>query len=126
MHPNLYPSSDLRRDSRDLYDSPLIYSEDGKYTFFANVLKTCNLTNVLFSRLSSLTTQFDKKGKGFEDRVVSSFVKWGYPCKSKKFYIDDAEYEYDAPRVLIDDTLLLIECKNNMLSGNNTVRISLF
>lgn len=109
------------QDSRDLYDSPLIYSEDGKYTFFANVLKTCNLTNVLFSRLSSLTTQFDKKGKGFEDRVVSSFVKWGYPCKSKKFYIDDAEYEYDA-LVLIDDTLLLIECKNNMLSGNNTVQ----
>lgn len=109
------------QDSRDLYDSPLIYSEDGKYTFFANVLKTCNLTNVLFSRLSSLKTQIDKKGKGFEDRVVSSFVEWGYPCKSMKFYIDDAEYEYDA-LVLIDDTLLLIECKNNLLSSNNTVQ----
>ncbi|WP_336817734.1 hypothetical protein [Cedecea sp. MMO-103] len=108
-------------DSRDLYDSPLIYSEDGKYTFFANVLKNCNLTNVLFSRLSSLTTNIDKKGKGFEDRVVSSFVKWGYPCKPAKFYIGDAEYEYDA-LVMIDDTLLLIECKNNLLSGNNTVQ----
>ncbi|MCP6669711.1 hypothetical protein NL517_30470, partial [Klebsiella pneumoniae] len=52
---------------------------------------------------------------------MSSFVKWGYPCKSKKFYIDDAEYEYDA-LVLIDDTLVLIECKNNLLSGNNTVQ----
>ena len=109
------------QDSRDLYDSPLIHSEDGKYTLFANVLKTCNVTNVLFSRLSSLTTQFDKKGKGFEKRVVSSFVEWGYPCKFTEFNIDGAEYEYDA-LVLIDDTLLLIECKNNLLSSNNAVQ----
>lgn len=109
------------QDSRDLYDSPLIHSEDGKYTLLANVVKTCNVTNVLFSRLSSLTTQFDKKGKGFENRVVSSFVKWGYPCKFTKFKIDGAEYEYDA-LVLIDDTLLLIECKNNLLSSNNAVQ----
>lgn len=109
------------QDSRDLYDSPLIHSEDGKYTLFANVLKTYNVTNVLFSRLSSLTTQIDKKGKGFESRVVSSFVKWGYPCKFTKFEIDDDEYQYDA-LVLIDDTLLLIECKNNLLSSNNVVR----
>lgn len=109
------------QNSRDLYDSPLIHSEDGKFTFFANVLKTCNVTNVLFSRLSSLITQIDKKGKGFEQRVVSSFIEWGYQCKPTKFYINDAEYEYDA-LVLIDDTLLLIECKNNMLSSNNTVQ----
>ena len=109
------------QDSRDLYDSPLIQSEDGKYTVLANVLKTCDVTKVLFSRLSSLKTQFDKKGKGFESRVVSSFVKWGYPCKFTKFTIDGAEYEYDA-LVLVDDTLLLIECKNNLLSSNNAVQ----
>ncbi|ELZ0584691.1 hypothetical protein ABSL28_002364 [Yersinia enterocolitica] len=109
------------QDSRDLYDSPLIYSEDDKFTLFANVLKTCNVLNVLFSRLSSLTTQYDKKGKGFEDHVVSSFIKWGYPCKSTKFSIDSADFEYDA-LVLIDNTLLLIECKNNLLSGNNAVQ----
>lgn len=109
------------QDSRDLYDSPLIRSEDDKFTWFANVLKTCNVLNVLFSRLSSLTTQYDKKGKGFEDHVVSSFIKWGYPCKFTKFNIDGADYEYDA-LVLIDNTLLLIECKNNLLSGNNAVQ----
>ncbi|KKZ42774.1 hypothetical protein [Acinetobacter baumannii] len=119
--PTLIHHLTFGQDSRDLYDSPLIHSEDGKYTLFANVLKTYNLTNVLFSRLSSLTTQFDKKGKGFESRVVSSFVKWGYPCESTKFNIDGAEYEYDA-LVLIDDTLLLIECKNNLLSSNNAVQ----
>ena len=112
--PTLIHHLTFGQDSRDLYDSPLILSEDGKYTLFANVLKTCNLTNVLFSRLSSLTTQFDKKGKGFESRVVSSFVKWGYPCEFTKFKLDGAEYEYDA-LVLIDDTLLLIECKNSRL-----------
>lgn len=119
--PTLIHHLTFGQDSRDLYDSPLIYSEDGKYTLFANVLATCNVTNVLFSRLSSLTTQFDKKGKGFEVRVVSSFVKWGYPCKPTKFKIDGGEYEYDA-LVLIDDALLLIECKNNLLSSNNAVQ----
>lgn len=119
--PTLIHHLTFGQDSRDLYDSPLIHSDDGKYALFANVLKTCNVTNVLLSRLSSLTTQFDKKGKGFEDRVVSSFVKWGYPCKFTKFKIDGAEYEYDA-LVLIDDTLLLIECKNNLLSSNNVVQ----
>lgn len=119
--PNLIHHLTFGQDSRDLYDSPLIHSEDGKYTLFANILQTCNLTNVLFSRLSSLNTQFDKKGKGFESRVVSSFVKWGYPCEFTKFKIDGAEYEYDA-LVLIDDTLLLIECKNNLLSSNNVVQ----
>ncbi|HBO5115155.1 hypothetical protein ACR2RM_26300 [Pseudomonas aeruginosa] len=119
--PTLIHHLTFGQDSRDLYDSPLIYSEDGNYTLFANVLKTCNVTNVLFSRLSSLTTQFDKKGKGFEARVVSSFVKWGYPCKPTKFKIDGGEYEYDA-LVLIDDALLLIECKNNLLSSNNAVQ----
>ncbi|HCD6624531.1 TPA: hypothetical protein NDU46_003748 [Pseudomonas aeruginosa] len=119
--PTLIHHLTFGQDSRDLYDSPLIYSDDGKYTLFANVLKTCNVTNVLFSRLSSLTTQFGKKGKGFEARVVSSFVKWGYPCKPTKFKIDGGEYECDA-LVLIDDVLLLIECKNNLLSSNNAVQ----
>lgn len=119
--PTLIHHLTFGQDSRDLYDSPLIHSEDGKYTLFANVVKTCNVTNVLFSRLSSLTTQFDKKGKGFERRVVSSFVEWGYPCKVTKFKIDRDEYEYDA-LVLIDDTLLLIECKNNLLSSNSAVQ----
>ncbi|WPO50159.1 hypothetical protein [Pseudomonas sp. S1Bt23] len=119
--PTLIHHLTFGQDSRDLYDSPLIYSEDGKYALLANVLITCNVTNVLFSRLSSLKTQFDKKGKGFESRVVSSFEKWGYPCKATKFTIDGGEYEYDA-LVLIDDTLLLIECKNNLLSSNSSVQ----
>lgn len=108
-------------DSRDLYDSPLIYSGDGKYTFFANVVKSWNLANIVFSRLSSLSTQFEKKGKGFEDRVQSSFLNWGCNCKFTKFKRGDDEYEYDA-LVLIDNTLLIIECKNNLLSGNNSVQ----
>jgi hypothetical protein len=109
------------KDSRDLYDTPLICSEDGKYTLLVSVLKACNVAKVLLSRLSSLNTQLGKKGKGFESLVVSKFKRWGYPCQSTKFKIDDAVYEYDA-LVLIDDTLLLIECKNNVLSMNNSVQ----
>lgn len=119
--PTLIHHLTFGQDSRDLYDSPLIHSQDDKYTLFANVLKTCKVTSVLLSRLSSLTTQFNKKGKGFERCVVSSFLNWGYLCEPTKFKIDGAEYEYDA-LVLIDDTLLLVECKNNLLSSNNAVQ----
>ncbi len=109
------------QDSRDLYDSPLIRSKDDKYSLLADVLITCNLPNVLFSRLSSLETQFEKKGKGFEDKVISFFQNRNYQCKATRFSIDHAQYDYDA-LLLLDDTLFLIECKNNLLSGNHAVQ----
>lgn len=109
------------QDSRDLYDSPLIQSQDGKYSLLADVLISSNLPNVLFSRLSSLNTQFEKKGKGFENKVVSFFQGHDYQCKTTSFSIDGAQYEYDA-LLLLDDTLFLIECKNNLLSGNHAVQ----
>jgi len=107
--------------TRDLYDSPLICSQDDKYRLLADVLVTSSLPNVLLSRLSSLETQFDKKGQGFEDKVVAFFQTRDYPCKATKFTIDDAQYEYDA-LLLMDDTLFLIECKNTLLSGNHSVQ----
>ncbi len=109
------------QDSRDLYDSPLIRSQDDKYSLLADVLLTWNLPNVLFSRLGSLETQFEKKGKGFEDKVVSFFQGRNYPCKATSFSIDNAQYEYDA-LLLLDDTLFLIECKNTLLSSNHAVQ----
>jgi len=107
-------------DSRDLYDSPLIRSQDDQYSLLAEILVSCNVPNVLFSRLGSLETQVDKKGKGFEDKVVSFLGDLGYPCKPAKFNIDGAQHEYDA-LFIMDDTLFLVECKNNLLSGNHAV-----
>jgi hypothetical protein len=109
------------KDSRDLYDTPLIRSQDGRYSLLAEVLITCNLVNVLFSKLGSLEVQLDKKGKGFEDKVVSFLRDLGYPCKPTKFTIDGAQYECDA-LLLIEDSLFLIECKNNLLSSNHAVQ----
>ncbi|MGG2399830.1 hypothetical protein ACJRW5_23070 [Pseudomonas sp. SH1-B] len=119
--PTLIHHLTFGQDSRDLYDSPLIRSKDGKYSLLADVLITCNLPNVLFSRLSSLETQFEKKGKGFEDKVVSFFQARDYQCETTSFSIDHAQYEYDA-LLLLDDTLFLIECKNTLLSGNHAVQ----
>ncbi|KRA09796.1 hypothetical protein ASD75_10145 [Acidovorax sp. Root568] len=109
------------QDSRDLYDSPLIYSQDEKYSLLADAFISANVPNVLFSRLSSLDTQFEKKGKGFENKVVSFFQARGYPCKAANFSVDNAPYEYDA-LLLLDDTLFIIECKNTSLSGNSEVQ----
>ena len=109
------------QDSRDLYDSPLIRSQDHKFSLLANAVMSSNLPNVLFSRLGSLETQFEKKGKGFEDKVVSFFQERDYRCKTTNFSIDNAQYEYDA-LLLLDDTLFLIECKNTLLSGNHAVQ----
>ncbi|WP_395598880.1 hypothetical protein AB4P95_09885 [Pseudomonas sp. A1437] len=108
-------------NSRDLYDSPLIRSQNDQYALLAEVLITCNLPNVILSRLGSLDTQIDKKGKGFEDKTVMFLQGLNYQCKPTKFTIDGAQYEYDA-LLLIDDTLFLIECKNNLLSGNHAVQ----
>ncbi|GLR11283.1 hypothetical protein GCM10007907_00730 [Chitinimonas prasina] len=119
--PTLIHHLTFGQDSRDLYDSPLIRSQDGKYSLLADVLITCNLPNVLFSRLSSLDTQFEKKGKGFEGKVVSFFHERDYQCKATSFSIDHAQYEYDA-LLLLDDTLFLVECKNTLLSGNHAVQ----
>lgn len=109
------------KDSHDLYDSPLIHSQDDKYTLLADALLTCSVPNVLFSRLGSLNTSFDKKGKGFEDKVISFFQERNYTCKATKFSIGNDQYECDA-LLLLDDTLILIECKNTSLSGNHAVQ----
>lgn len=109
------------RDSRDLWDSPLIRSQDDKFTVLVRPSKTSNIPNVILSKLSSLTTQFGRKGKCFEDKVVSFFRKRGYRCESQRFSIEGSQYEYDA-LLLLDDTLFLIECKNTTISGNNAVQ----
>ena len=109
------------KSSRDLHDSPLIRSTDGKYSLLTDIFMASNLPNVLLSRLSSLDTQFEKKGKGFEDKVLAFFRSRNYQCKATSFSIDHAQYEYDA-LLLLDDTLFLIECKNTLLSGNHAVQ----
>lgn len=109
------------QDSRDLHDSPLIRSLNDRYSLLADVLLSSNLPNVLLSRLGSLDTQFEKKGKGFEDRVVSFFQRRNYQCKAASFSIDSTQYQCDA-LLLMDDYLFLIECKNNLLSGNHAVQ----
>jgi hypothetical protein len=118
--PSLIYHMTFGTDSRDLYDCPLIQSRDGQYSLFGNVLQSSNLLNVIFSRLGSLTTQFEKKGQGFEDKLISFFNSHHYPCKDTSFNVEGAQYEYDA-LLLLDDHLFLIECKNNLLSGNHAV-----
>ncbi|QAY91502.1 NERD domain-containing protein [Pseudomonas sp. ACM7] len=128
----------------DLFDSPLIFSEGHKFSFFPQAILSCNLINVILSKLGSLDVEFDKKrkgkakeakgsskkskiaskkGDGFEKKIVSFFKGLHYECVSTSFNIDDAQYQYDA-LLILDDTLFLIECKNTSISGNHAVQAS--
>ncbi|GLO09861.1 hypothetical protein PPUJ20005_38300 [Pseudomonas putida] len=110
------------KESRDLFDTPLICSQGDQYWLLSEILIVCNLVNVILSKLGSVNVQLDKKGKGFEDKVVSYLTDLGYPCKPTKFNYDGEQYEYDA-LMLVEDSLFLIECKNNLLSSNHAVQV---
>lgn len=118
--PTLIGHLTFDRNSRDLYDSPLIRYQGDKFVILTEAFKASNLPNVILSRLSSLETQFDQKGKGFEKKVVKFLKEGGYNCEATDFSYNGAPYEYDA-LLLLDDTLFLIECKNRTLSGNHAV-----
>ncbi|MDP9524052.1 hypothetical protein [Pseudomonas putida] len=118
--PTLIDHLTFGRNSRDLYDSPLIRYQGDKFVVLTEAFKASNLPTVILSRLSSLETQFDQKGKGFEKKVVEFLKGCGHNCKTTDFSYEGAPYEYDA-LLLLDDTLFLIECKNRTLSGNHAV-----
>lgn len=105
-------------DSSDLWDAPLIRATDDTFTVLIQPTEASNLPNVIISKLSSLETQFDKKGRGFEKKVLSFFTEKGYECKELSFDIDGDQFQYDA-LLLMEGTIILIECKNTTLSGGN-------
>lgn len=109
------------RNSKDLYDSPLIKLEDNRfYISYSSCLNT-NVSNIILSRFSSLDTDTSGKGYAFEDEVRTVVSNNVGNCEHIKFKRGLEEYEYDAVFIL-DSRLFVLECKNRSLSWYNPVK----
>lgn len=110
------------KNSRDLYDCPLVKIKDDTYHLSYYGLINANVSNLILSRFSSLDVDTSKKGYGFESNTIEMISNSLSECKSFKFKRGLDEYEYDAVFVL-DNKVFVLECKNRSLSWFNPVKI---
>ncbi|RST84682.1 hypothetical protein EJC49_19540 [Aquibium carbonis] len=108
------------RKSRDLWDTPIVRTKTDWLVVGAAV-SSPRLANIIPSLLASMEVQIKRKGPAFETRVLEFLCKQGLDARAVTAWRDGAEYQYDA-LVGWGDKLLLIECKNKGLSGNDPVR----
>lgn len=108
------------RDSRDLYDCPLLKLENNKFYILSHPLLVSSLSIIILSRMSSLQVVVDKKGYDFEKITMDQILNITNKCDSFKFKRENNEYEYDVIFIL-DNKIFLLECKNRTLSGFNPV-----
>lgn len=107
--------------SRDLFDTPLIKLDNKSYYIFKHTLLSMNITNVVFSKLSTLGTRFNNKGKYFEKTVIKFIKSKGFKCEAFKFNKDGDEFEFDAIFIM-NDKVFIVECKNTSLSYNDVTQ----
>jgi hypothetical protein len=109
----------MKRSSWDLFDQPLVLSNDGPILLYGPAVLQANLARVVLSAIANLGVQLERKGTGFERDMRSFLSKQpGLKVYSFKANRGGEEFEYDAV-VLWGDYLFLFECKNRSLSGHN-------
>jgi hypothetical protein len=102
---------------RDLYDAPLIPSQDDRLYFFEALYHGVDIAVIISSQIGSQKLNVATKGAAFEKAVLKMFVDGGIPARTFKFTIRDEHentdkgYECDVA-VLWDRRLFIIECKN--------------
>jgi predicted amino acid-binding ACT domain protein len=109
------------KDSKDLFDCPLIEMEGGGFYLSYFSLIAANVSSLILSIFSSLETEASEKGYKFEEEVVEEITKSLSECKGFKFKRGLEEYEYDAVFIL-DRRIFILECKNRSLSWHNPVK----
>lgn len=108
------------RKSRDLWDAPIVRTKTGWLVVGAGI-SSPRLAKVIPSLLASKDVQIKRKGPAFEARVLTFLREHGVDARAVTAWRDGAEYQYDA-LVRWGDKLLVIECKNKGLSGNDPVQ----
>jgi hypothetical protein len=108
------------RTSRDLWDTPVVRTKTDWLVVGAGV-SSPRLAKVIPSLLASKDVQIKRKGPAFEARVLAFLREHGLDALAVTAWRDGAEYQYDA-LVPWGDKLLLIECKNKGLSGNDPMQ----
>lgn len=112
----------LRKNSRDLYDQPLVRCADGALVMFTPAIVGAMLTRVVLASLAALGVQLERKGDAFHDRVLKLFVDRGLEAKAIEIKRLGETYDFD---VLVDwgDYIFLFECKNYSLSGGRPQQV---
>lgn len=113
------------RTSRDLFDHPFIRLGSGEYRLVPLALRSSSVPIVVFSVLSHLGVQLQRKGKAFEEVVRDTWEQAGIKAYTFKAKRDDEEYEFDAV-VPWGDYLFVIECKNRSLPFGDPLRMRYF
>ncbi|RYF30492.1 MAG: hypothetical protein EOO23_05025, partial [Comamonadaceae bacterium] len=108
------------RTSRDLWDAPVVRTKTD-WLVIGTGVSSPRLAKVIPSLLASKDVQIERKGPAFEARVLAFLCEHGLDARAATAWRDGAEYQYDV-LVRWGDKLLLIECKNKRLSGNNPVQ----
>jgi hypothetical protein len=99
------------KDSKDLFDAPLLRCPEGQVLLFRPTMLYVNITKLVLSTLSSMREPVQKKGESFEQHVRQFFRDRGLMCEKIRFNKAGKEYECDAV-LLMDNYLFLFECKN--------------
>ncbi|CAI8808556.1 NERD domain-containing protein [Pseudomonas donghuensis] len=107
--------------SRDLFDAPLIATENG-YVVMSDVVSGAVVSRAVASNVLSRNTVFKLKGSALEDRLHSVLEEGGVEVRRIKKKYAGQEYEYDA-LALWGGKLFILECKNRWLSEGRVVPI---
>jgi hypothetical protein len=104
-------------NSRDLYDAPLIRTQD-KWLLVGAALTAPRMAKIVPSLLASMNIQIEDKGSGFEQRVIDLLKSERLTAKRVKVKRDNETYDYD---ILVPwgSYIFHFECKNHGLSGND-------
>ena len=111
------------KNSRDLYDTPLLALPNDCYYLSAEVAGVLSIFSTLTSLLSSLGDEWfdsDKKGKGFERQVLDDLNACGVKAKPIHFKRGE-EFECDVVFVM-QNKIFVGECKNRTIPCWNPVR----
>ncbi len=109
------------QDSRDLFDCPIVTSDEGKLYLLRGFSQFASLPRVIVSRLTSLRSKFENKGARFELEVIGEFVDHGIPAKGFTFTIESDEYQFDCV-VLWESHVFIFECKNYLLPSESAAQ----
>jgi hypothetical protein len=104
----------LQKNSRDLWDSPLIRTTANRYILLTCLTRNSALHEALTSRINSLLIQIATKGPNFEEEVRQEFQALGGTAKSIEYRNSEGKFECDSA-VLWNHDLFLIESKAYVL-----------
>jgi hypothetical protein len=100
----------FQKNSRDLFDAPLIRTDDDRFVIFPHIQANSATHEMLTSRINSLLLQVEQKGFAFEDEVRHEIAELGAEVKRVEYRNAEGTFECDAA-VIWGSDLFLIECK---------------